>query len=125
MNCQRFYSLQFWGFSKGVSILKSVMSNGKHGKDNQFPMLPPPYLRAIHSPLSQNLKLLWQSFFDKERFAFSLNVFPSRTLKIVYLIRLRSQFFNTLEWLSFLINEKKTKDKKVIKFFKADNNNMV
>ena len=30
----------------------------------------------------------------------------------------RSQFFNTLEWLSFLINENKIKDKNVIKFFK-------
>lgn len=30
----------------------------------------------------------------------------------------RSQFFNTLEWLSFLVNEHKIKDKKVIKFFK-------
>lgn len=29
----------------------------------------------------------------------------------------RSQFFNTLEWLSFLINEKKIKDKKVINFY--------
>ena len=30
----------------------------------------------------------------------------------------RSQFFNTLEWLSFLINEKKMQDKKVINFYR-------
>jgi hypothetical protein len=29
-----------------------------------------------------------------------------------------SLFFNTLEWLSFLINNKKIKDKKIISFFK-------
>jgi len=30
----------------------------------------------------------------------------------------RSRFFNTLEWLSFLINERKVEDRKVVNYFK-------